>query len=83
MSMNFREPISDEAIERMKAMFDVAHNDKKTFLLRDSSINQKQCSDIAKMTGQISQLELNQRGDIKELSDGRKFMLKAEGWKKL
>lgn len=83
MSMSFKNALSDEQCQAMEELFNVKAHDGKEFLLDDSVFDSKKGGDVARMTGQIAELELNNKGDVKELSDGSKYEATEKGWVKI
>jgi hypothetical protein len=83
MSMNFRNELTGKQCNTLKDMFDVSASDKRTFLLNDTAFNSKSCGDLATLMNQVAELELNNIGDTKKLSDGSKYKLSENGWRKI
>jgi len=83
MSMNFRKELTDKQCDMLKDMFDVSASDKRTFLLNDAAVDPKACRDVANITNQVTELELNSIGDTKKLYDGSTYKLTRNGWRKI
>lgn len=83
MSMNFRNELTDKQSDILKDMFDVSASDKRTFLLNDTAFSSKSCGDLAALTNQVAELELNNIGDTKNLSDGSTHKLTENGWRRI
>lgn len=86
MSMNFQDPVNNEALAKIKEVFGdkvVAH-DSKTFLLEKvDALNQQLMKGIANAAKQPATVELNTEGDIKTMSDGTRYRVTPTGWQKI
>lgn len=85
MSIQTPEPMNEEARSMLKEMFgDAVAEDKKTILFHDmKGMNNRNMGDVARAAGQVVTAELNEIGDVKELSDGSQYKLETNGWKKI
>ncbi len=85
MSMQFEKPMNEETVEAIKKAFGekIAVMDRKNVLLENlSMISQEKMSAIAKKTKQPVALNLHDNGDIVEMSDGTKYRVTENGWRK-
>lgn len=85
MSVNFEKPLSDEQQEIVKEFFgaDFAAGDDRTALINSTKFYQREMSDMARKLNQVVTLELNEPGEIITLSDGSRYQVTPEGWRKL
>ena len=86
MSMNFQDPINDEARELIKDTFleKIAVQDERTVLLENvGEIHQKQMKAIANAANQPAVLERHGIGDIKVMANGTKYEATVKGWRKV
>lgn len=85
MSINFEDPINDEARRKMLEMFgdNIETMDDRTALLKQMvPLYQKQMGDLARTAKQVVQAEINEIGDRKEVG-GVVYELEEAGWKRL
>lgn len=85
MSMNFKEPLSDEAFAKIKKFFgEPAAGDRKTLLFNEMKvIDSSAMTEIANTAKQPATIELHGNGEIKTLSDGTRYQVTPQGWRKL
>jgi len=86
MSIQFEKPMNEETVEAIKKAFGkkIAVMDRKNVLLENlSMISQKKMSAIAKKAKQPITLNLHDNDDIVEMSDGTKYQVTNEGWRKV
>jgi len=85
MSINFNEPVNDEAVELVRKEFSkMVTHDRKTFLFDGmTEIKQSTIKKIANAAKQPVTIEINGDGDIKTLSDGTRYQVTPQGWRKL
>lgn len=85
MSINFKEDLSDSQQAMIQKLFgrEVEAMDKRIVLLNTREVLRSDMSEVARETNQVVELELNEEGDIKTLSDGSKYRVTKEGWKKI
>jgi hypothetical protein len=85
MSINFENPMNDEARSMLKSIFadNIEAMDDKTALLRKMvPLHQKQMGDLARTAKQVVDVEINEIGDRKEVG-GVVYELDEAGWKRL
>lgn len=85
MSIQFERPLTEEQQESMKEMFGdrLAASDERVALLNDRNIYASEMKELANKTGQRVSVELNDNDDVKEMSDGTKYVVTPAGWKKI
>lgn len=90
MSMNFNDPMNDEALEMFRQMVDagdlpqpVAMDDRRALFNDALKMEQKKMGDLARAAKQPITVELNEEGEIKEMSDGTKYRVTSRGWVKI
>lgn len=85
MSVNFSGPVNEKTKEELRKIFGVAKaEDGQTFLydqLRE--IEQTKMKKVVQEAGQTATVELNEIGEIKTMSDGRRYEVTPQGWKRL
>ena len=82
MSINFDDPMNDEARKRMHELFgESVAEDERTALFENLAINRQQMTTLANIAKQPVTAEINNIGDIKTFSDGSKYLLDKDGWK--
>jgi hypothetical protein len=62
---------------------DLVAMDEKTALVNRNEFQQKLMKEIANTAEQPATLELNGEGDIKTMSDGTRYRVTPDGWRKL
>lgn len=85
MSMQFDQPVNDEAFKKIVETFGepVAH-DRQTFLFdRMGAIKQRLMTEIANAAKQPAAVELHGEGEIKTMSDGTRYRVTPTGWQKI
>ena len=85
MSVNFEKPLSDEQQEIVKEFFGerLETMDEQTALLNTNQLFGNEMCNLARELNQVVTAELNQGGEIKTLSDGSRYQVTPEGWRKL
>ena len=85
MSMNFDRPLTDEQQQVFREFMGdrVEAMDKSTALLNTRNFVGSEMSDLARKLNQVVTLEMNEPGEIKTLSDGSRYQVTPEGWRKL
>lgn len=85
MSINFKDDMNSEVLERMAEMFGekLAIVDKRTALINEHAILGEQISELARIAKQPAALELHGEGEIKTMSDGTQYLVTPQGWKKI
>lgn len=85
MSINFENPMNDKAREFMKELFgEPSAADEKTALFEKiSTLTQEDMSTLARKAGQPVTFEIHGEGDIKVFSDGTKYQVTPQGWKRI
>lgn len=85
MSINFEQPVNDAVMEKLKDLFgEPAVNDRKTLLFdRIGTIQQAQMKEVANLAKQPMTVEVHGQGDIKTMSDGTRYEVTPQGWKRL
>jgi hypothetical protein len=81
VSINFQEPVNNEALAKLAEAFgQPVATDKKTFLYdRISAIDQRIMKEIANTAKQPAAVELNENGSVK-IVDGVRWRLTTAGW---
>ena len=84
MSINFDDPMNDEAREFMHKLMGnpVAEDDRTALFDKLGQLEQAEMKRLANAAKQPVQVELNSIGDIKEVG-GVKYRCDKDGWKKL
>lgn len=83
MSLNFQEPVDNDVIARIKELVPVKAHDNRTFLIDTDTIVAAKMKAIANAAKQPAEIELHGVGEIKELADGSRYEVTANGWRKL
>jgi len=85
MSINFNDPMNDEAKQMMKDTFgdQIAYMDSKTALIDRMEIMQSEMSKLANVAEQVVTVELNEPGEIKTMADGTQYRVTPQGWRKV
>ncbi len=85
MSMNFNKPITleDQSFIREFMGDKLTAIDESSVLFDASIIQGKEMRAIARRLNQVVEVELNESGEIKIMSDGSRYQVTASGWKKL
>jgi hypothetical protein len=84
MSINFDDPMNEEARALVKKLFDepVAQDEHTVLLDSIPTMFQKQMKELANAAKQPVSAEINSVGDTKPMDDGTIYKLTSEGWKK-
>jgi hypothetical protein len=85
MSLNFHDPMNEQASAFIKKLFEPTAMDEQQVLLNDltDKVDQANMKELANLAKQPVTLEINELGEIKEMSDGTKYRLTLQGWRKL
>lgn len=85
MSITFDHKINSEAFAKLRNAFgEPAAQDGRTFLFDEMrEIKRSTMSEIAKAAEQPATVELHDKGDIKVMSDGTRYQVTAQGWRRL
>ena len=85
MSINFEDPMNEAAKSMMEELFKdrIQAMDERTALLDKMELQQKAMSELATVAKQPVTAEIHPVGDIKTMSDGTKYEVTADGWRKL
>jgi len=85
MSINFKNDVNDETIKLLKDAFgEPLANDRRTFLFdRLNEIKQPIMKKVANAAKQPATVEIHGHGDIKVLSDGTRYFVTPQGWRKI
>jgi len=85
MSMNFTNPVSEEMAARIAEEFgQPVVTDRKTFLFDNmKQIEGRLMKQIANEAKQPVTVEMHGEGEIKTMSDGTRYQVTPQGWKKL
>ena len=86
MSMNFKDPIDGETQSMIKEMFGehiVDMDDKTTLFNRGMDMLQSDFKKIANKSKQVVEVEINDVGDVKKMSDGSEYKCSIDGWIKI
>jgi len=84
MSINFENPMNDETRRLAETMFKgLVAMDEKTILINDCTLFQPDFKKLVNASGQIVEVEMHDKGDIKKMSDGTRYQMTIFGWKKL
>jgi hypothetical protein len=80
MSINFHDPLNNEALMALREMAIPVQNDERTFLFDRLEIDQRKMKELVNKAGQPATVEFNGDGDIKTMSDGTKYQCTIKGW---
>lgn len=85
MSMNFDQPVNDEALAKIKELFgEPIASDRKTILFDHLiRLRQQDMKIVATLAQQPARIELHGEGEIKTMSDGTRYQVTSQGWRKL
>lgn len=85
MSINTEQPMNAATAARLREMFgEPVAADPKTMLFdKLKALDQREMSDVARIAGQPVTVEVNGPGEVKTMSDGSKYQVTSQGWKKL
>jgi phage gp36-like protein len=90
MSINFKEEMNEETLEVFKKMIDVGSisnpvvQDKCKALFDDiTKVHKEEMKILEKIADQSISIEINEEGEIKEMSDGTKYLVTPNGWKRI
>jgi hypothetical protein len=86
MAMSFSNPVNDAALAKIAEEFGdkIVTHDRKTFLLdKVEFLNQQVMKEIANTAKQPATVELCGEGDIRVMSDGTRYRVTPDGWKKV
>ena len=85
MSINFEKPIDEKAMKKISKLFGdsiVAQDQLTTLLDNAPPFEAGEMTKLANMVKQSVTIEVNKEGDVKEMSDGTKYKVTKEGWRK-
>ena len=82
MSIQFENPVNDEARKLIEQIFGPVVSDERTFLpmARMPIIDQIAMKQIANAAKQPATVALHADGDVKTLADGTQYRARANGW---
>ncbi len=88
MSMSFDTPLTNEQSELLNKFLDtkkiaVVAQDDRNVLFDTFSAQRNEMSKLANDLGQPVTVEINNPGEIKTMSDGTKYRVTPQGWKKI
>ena len=84
MSINFKDEVGEDVLEEMKRFFgEQTPMDRNTALIDAKLIDSREMKKLANLANQPVSVELHGAGEIKTLSDGTKYQVTPQGWKKL
>ena len=85
MSINFEDPMNDEARDKLKEIFSdkLVAMDEYTALVNQKEFVQQSMKELANRAKQPVEVEINNEGEIKVMSDGTRYQCTPRGWKKL
>jgi len=85
MSMNFNKPLTEDNQSFLREFMgeDLVALDQSKALFDTRPINQQAVKHIANELNQVVTVELNEPGEIKTMSDGTRYEVTPDGWKKL
>ena len=85
MSMQFDNPVNDAALAKIKELFgEPVASDRKTLLFdRMRDIRQHEMKEVANLAKQPATVEIHGQGTIKTMSDGTRYEVTPQGWRKL
>lgn len=85
MSIGFNEPMNDAARKMLKEIYGnpVAEDEKTMLFDQTKDIEQRDMKAVANAAGQPATVELHALDEIKTMSDGRKYRVTPNGWKRI
>lgn len=90
MSINFNDPMNSEAMAKLQEFFKdgtlpepVVMDDRRALFNTKLDLQQRKMTELANAAKQPVMVELNEEGEIKEMSDGTKYRVTPKGWKKI
>lgn len=85
MSIQFENPVNDAALEKIKELFgEPVASDRKTLLFdKMGEIRQYEMKEVANLAKQPATVEIHCQGTIKTMSDGTRYEVTPQGWRKL
>lgn len=86
MSINFNDDLDQErqdAIQKILGVGNIVAKDKKTILSNLREFDRRLMTEVANAAKQPARVDLHGVGEIKTLSDGTRYEVTANGWKKL
>jgi len=85
MSMQFDKPISKQHQKFIKELFGdgLVVMDERKALLHSKTIDPHKMKMVANEVGQPVDVEINDLGEIKTLSDGSMYEVTSKGWEKI
>jgi len=85
MSINFNDPMNDKARSVIHELFGepAAEDDRHALFDKIGTIRQQDMKRIANAAKQAATLEIHDKGDIKVMSDGTRYIVTHDGWRKL
>lgn len=83
VSVNSKKPTSNAERSAIKEIIGkpVAGDEKTQLFDKLPMMQPKKMGNLARLVNQVITLELNEIGDVKELSDGTKYEATKQGWK--
>ena len=85
MSMSFDNPLTEEQ-QKIRDEFlgdSMVAGDEKTALFEHFNLQREEMSKLANAVEQPVTVEINDIGDTKTMSDGTKYHLTKQGWRKI
>ena len=90
MSINFEHPMNSVALEKLRELITdgsipnpVAQDEFRALFNDKLELQQRKMTQLANAAKQPVTVELNEEGDIKEMSDGTKYRVTPKGWIKI
>ena len=85
MSMNFNKPLSEENQSFIRDFMgdDLVALDQNKALFNAGQVNQQALKHIANELNQVVEIEANAPSEIKTMSDGSRYQVTLQGWKRL
>lgn len=90
MSINFNNPMNNKALEKLRELISdgslpapVAQDDYRALFNKRLDLQPRKLTELANAAKQPVTVELNEEGEIKEMSDGTKYKVTRKGWIKI
>ena len=86
MSMQFDEPMNEETAKRIKEMFGekiAVMDDRNVLLEKLAELHQQEMKIVANTAEQPVTVNIHDEGDIVTMSDGTRYRVTAQGWRKV
>ena len=85
MGMHFEKDVDDETLAKIKDMFGEAEaSDRRHFLFNKlNTLDRRAMTELANTAKQPVQVEINNVGDIRTMSDGTQYRVTPQGWRKI